>query len=167
MPTAPATISFAHVNPARAATILAALRIHGFRLEHTDPVTSPLRRFTEYGVRDATTMICTQLGALIRRLDHSAVFTIGQEPTGEFAGQQLISDPDLGEHLCALDEEGTELITVPALRHGIDTARHVLAAGGAPADALTDLDRLTGGPWHRQLALLRALAGTHLDALTT
>ena len=67
----------------------------------------------------------------------------------------------------ALDEHGAELIAVDVLRHGIDTAGHVLAAGGDPADALARLDRLAGGPRHRQIALLRALGGTHLDALTT
>lgn len=167
MPTAPATITFHHADPDRAATILAALRIHGFRLEYHEAVTAPLHLFTQYRVRDASTMICTQLGTLIRRLDHSAVFTISQELTGEFVGQKLISDPDLGEHVCPIDEQGAELIAADTLRHTITAAREASTAGGAPADAFTALDRLTGGPWQRQIALLRAMAGTHLTALTT
>lgn len=167
MPTAPATITFHHADSGRVATILAALRIHGFRLEYSQVVTVPLRLFTQYRVRDASTMICTQLGTLIRRLDHSAVFTICQELTGEFVGQKLISDPELGEHLCPVDEEAAELIAVDTLRHTITAAREAITPGGDPADALAQLDRLIGGPWQRQIALLRALAGTHITALTT
>lgn len=167
MPTAPATITFHHADPGHAPTILSALRIHGFRLEYSEAVTAPLRLFTAYGVRDASTMICTQLGTLIRRLDHSAVFTICQKLTGELVGQKLVSDPDLGDHVCPVDEEGTELLAVDTLRHTITAAREAITGGGDPAGAFTALDRLIGGPWQRQIALLRAMAGTHITALTT
>ena len=166
MPTAPATITFAHANPDRAATILAALRIHRFHADGHGPATAPLRMFTRYRVPDVTTTICSGLGTLIRRLDRSSVFTVRQNLCGEFAGQQRISDPDLGDFFSALEEHGDELITARELRHGIDTAR-LIAAASTPVAALAELDRLTGGPWHRQIALLRAKGGSHLDALTT
>jgi hypothetical protein len=53
------------------------------------------------------------------------------------------------------------------VRPAIAEVHRVIGAGGDPTDALADLDRVTGGPWQRHLALLRALGGTHLDALTT
>ena len=155
MSTAHATITFHRADPDREAAILAALRVHGFRFEYIDSVTAPLRMFRAYGTRDADTMICEQLGTLMRRLDSSAVFTICQDPNNEFVGQMLVSDPDLGDYCCHADEEGTPLLPVTEVRRGVEGARHAVTAGVAAATAFAELDRLTGGPWWRRLAELR------------
>ena len=155
MSTAHATITFYRADPSREATILAALRVHGFRFEYIDTVTAPLRLFRAYGVRDADTMICDQLGTLMRRLDSRAVFTICQDPNNEFVGQMLTSNPELGDYQCHADEEGTPLLPVTEMRRAVDAAWRAVAAGVDAATAFAELDRLTGGPWWRRLHDLR------------
>lgn len=156
MSTAHATITFHRTDPEREATILAALRVHGFRFEYVDSVTAPLRIFRAYGTRDADTLICDQLGTLMRRLDPSAVFTICQDPNNQFVGQRLTSDPDLGDYCCPADEEGTPLLPVTELRRAVDAARRAVTAGVDAATAFVELDRLAGGPWWRRLDELHA-----------
>lgn len=156
MSTAHATITFHRIDPERESTLLAALRVHGFRFEYVDTVTAPLRLFRTYGVRDASTLICDTLGTLIRRLDRTAVFTIGQGPNEEFVGQLLVSDPDLGDFSCAADEEGTPLLAITALQRSVEAARNAVSAGVPAAAAFTELDRLTGGPWWRHVDALLA-----------
>lgn len=166
MSTASATITFHRVNPDRESTILAALRVHGFRFEYIDAVTAPLRLFRAYGVRDADTLICDQLGTLMRRLDRSAVFTICQDPNHEFVGQILTSDPELADYLCHADEEGTALVPVTEMRRAVKAAQLAVAAGVDAATAFTELDRLTGGPWRRRIEQLR-VPGADTTGTTT
>lgn len=156
MSTAHATITFHRIDPERESTLLAVLRVHGFRFEYVDTVAAPLRLFRTYGVRDTSTLICDTLGTLIRRLDRTAVFTIGQDPNEEFVGQLLVSDPDLGDFSCAADEEGTPLLPITALQRSVDIARSAVSAGVPAAAAFTELDRVTGGPWWRHVDALLA-----------
>lgn len=165
MSTAHATITFHRAHPDRERTILAALRVHGFRFEYIDAVAAPLRLFRTYGVRDADTLICDQLGTLMRRLDRSAVFTICQDPNNEFVGQMLTSDPDLGDYYCHADEEGTPLVPVTEMRRALAAAQLAVGAGVDAATAFTELDRLTGGPWQRRVDELRS-PGTHATSTT-
>ena len=156
MSTAHATITFHRADPDRESTILAALRVHGFRFEYIDAVTSPLRLFRAYGMRDADTLICDQLGTLVRKLDRSAVFTICQDPNNEFVGQLLVSDPDLGDFHCHADEEGTPLVPATEVRRAAETAHHAITAGVRAPAAFRQLYRLTGSPWWQRIDELRA-----------
>lgn len=151
MSTAHATITFYRFDPAREHTILAALRIHGFRFEYVDTVAAPLRMSRTYGVREASTLICDQLGTLMRQLDRSAVFTICQNSNHEFVGQVLTSDPELGDYVCPADEEGAVLVPAAEMRRAVNAAQLAVAAGVGAATAITELDRLTGGPWQRRV----------------
>lgn len=161
MSTANATITFYRADPEQAPTILAALRVHGFRFEYVDTVTAPLRLSRPYGTRDADTMICEKLSTLMRRLDHTAVFTICQDPNHEFVGQTLTSDPDLGDYCCAADEEATPLLPATEVRRATETARLAVTAGVETAAAFRELERLAGTPWQHRITAAQAATPRH------
>ena len=137
------------------------LREQGFR--HRFGETDTALRIGEVYGHHQDLVIADQLANRLRDLDPTAVFEIVVAPTGEYDGDRIVIDPDLGEYDSGADHAGRPVLLADDVIAGVEFAAAQITAGRDPAAVLAELDRAVGGPWQRRLAELR---DTHRRATT-
>lgn len=154
MSSSAATIEFHRADPSQLTNLAILLIGEGFHRRHDSAaISAPLRLFEVYLRDHAPVGFGRRLAALMRRVDPHAGFTVHQQACPERAGEQIISDPELGEFTSPAGADGDSLIPAHLLQQALHPARHGRIG---PEELVRRIDQLCGGPWRREIERLDA-----------